>query len=114
MAQMLGGVLAARIRGLFHHRGSALIAMAGGSAITIAAIGLADTTGLPQRHDPVTAASHDPLVRLADEPRRRGLEPAGARPGRRRLGGYAPSYAMSAGIAALGLPFLALSRRRTY
>ena len=28
--------------------------------------------------------------------------------------GYAPSYAMSAGIAALGLPFLALSRRRTY
>jgi predicted MFS family arabinose efflux permease len=27
--------------------------------------------------------------------------------------GYAPSYAMSAGIAALGLPFLALSRRRT-
>src|SRR5215217_33774 len=86
MAQMLGGVLAARIRGLFHHRVSALIAMAGGSAITIAAIGLADTTGLPQRHDPVTAASHDPLVRLADELRRPGLEPAGARPGRRRLG----------------------------
>ena len=27
--------------------------------------------------------------------------------------GYAPSYAMSAGIAALGLPFLALSRRQT-
>jgi MFS family permease len=27
--------------------------------------------------------------------------------------GYAPSYAISAGIAALGLPFLALSRRRT-
>jgi MFS family permease len=27
--------------------------------------------------------------------------------------GYAPSYAMSAGIAALGLPFLALSRKRT-
>jgi MFS family permease len=26
--------------------------------------------------------------------------------------GYAPSYAMSAGITALGLPFLALSRRR--
>jgi hypothetical protein len=26
--------------------------------------------------------------------------------------GYAPSYAMSAGIAALGLPFPALSRRR--
>jgi hypothetical protein len=27
--------------------------------------------------------------------------------------GYGPSYALSAGIAALGLPFLALSRRRT-
>jgi hypothetical protein len=27
--------------------------------------------------------------------------------------GYAPSYAISAGIPALGLPFLALSRRRT-
>jgi MFS family permease len=107
-AQMLGGVLAARIRGLFRHRASALIAMAGGSAITIGAIGLArellgrdradrglgppvlgdhaDTTGLPQRHDPLAAASHDPLVRLADELRRRGLGPAGARPGRRCLG----------------------------
>src|SRR5215207_2471933 len=60
-AQMLGGVLAVRIRGLFRHRVSALMAMAGGSAITIGAIGLAGT-------------------------------------------------AMSAGIAALGLPFLALSR----
>jgi hypothetical protein len=27
--------------------------------------------------------------------------------------GYAPSYVLSACIAALGLPFLALSRRRT-
>jgi hypothetical protein len=27
--------------------------------------------------------------------------------------GYGPSYALSAGIAALGLPFLALARRRT-
>jgi len=27
--------------------------------------------------------------------------------------GYAPSYAISAAIAALGLPFLALSRRQT-
>jgi hypothetical protein len=26
--------------------------------------------------------------------------------------GYAPSYAVAAGISALGLPFLALSRRR--
>src|SRR5215217_6016986 len=42
-AQMLGGVLATRIRGLFRHRTSALIAMAGGSAITIGAIGLADS-----------------------------------------------------------------------
>src|SRR5918999_2307352 len=33
-AQMLGGVLATRIRGLFRHPASALIAMAGGSAIT--------------------------------------------------------------------------------
>jgi len=40
-AQMLGGVLAVRIRGLFGHRVSALIAMAGGSAITIGVLALA-------------------------------------------------------------------------
>ena len=107
-AQMLGGVLATRIRGLFRHRVSALIAMAAVSVLAIGAIGIvesfwavigltvvwsllfsatdADPPGLHQRHDPLAAAGDDPLVRLADELRRRSLGAAGARARGRRLG----------------------------
>ena len=46
----------------------------------------ADSPGLSQRDDPVTPARDDPLVRLDDELERRRLDPAGAGPGRRRLG----------------------------
>jgi MFS family permease len=133
-AQMLGGVLAGRIRGVFRHPASALIATAGGSAITIGAIGLADSfwavvgltvvwsllfsatmpirqaflNGMIPSQQRATILSFDSL-----------MSSAGGVWGQPVLGraadawGYAPSYAMSAGIAALGLPFLALSRRRT-
>jgi hypothetical protein len=71
-------------RGLFRHRASASIAMACGSAITIGAIGLAESfwavIGLTVVWGLLFSAT---------------------------------MHAKSAGIAALGLPFLALSRRRT-
>jgi MFS family permease len=113
-------VLAARIRGLFRHRASALIAMAGGSAITIGAMGFAESFravigltviwGLPvsatmpirqvllnniiPSQQRVTILSFDSL-----------MSSAGGVWGQPALGraadawGYAPSYAISAGIA---------------
>jgi MFS family permease len=133
-AQMLGGALAVRIRGLFRHRVSALIAMAGGSAITIGAIGLADSfwpvigltvvwgllfsATMPIRqallNDMIPSQQRATILSFDSL-----MSSAGGVWGQPVLGraadawGYAPSYAMSAGIAALGLPFLALSRRRT-
>jgi MFS family permease len=133
-AQMLGGVLAPRIRGLFGHRVSALIAMAGASAIAIGAIALAGSfwtvvaltvvwgllfsATMPIRQaflndmiptqQRATILSFDSLMSSAGG--------VWAQPVLGRAAdawGYAPSYAISAGIAVLGLPFLALSRRRS-
>jgi MFS family permease len=131
-AQMVGGVLAARIRGLFRHRASALIAMAGGSAITIGAMGLAASfwaviglavvwgllfsATMPIRqaflNDMIPSQQRATILSFDSL-----MNSAGGVWGQPLLGraadvwGYAPSYAMSAGIAALGPPFLALSRR---
>jgi MFS family permease len=133
-AQMLGGMLAARIRGLFRHRASALLAMAGGSAITIGAIGLVASfwavigltvvwgllfsATMPIRqaflNDMIPSQQRATILSFDSL-----MSSAGGVWGQPVLGraadawGYAPSYAMSAGIAALGLPFLALSRRRS-
>jgi MFS family permease len=133
-AQMLGGVVATRIRGLFRHRASALIAMAGGSAITIGAIGLADSfwavigltvvwgllfsATMPIRqaflNDMIPSQQRATILSFDSL-----MSSAGGVWGQPVLGraadawGYPASYAMSAGIAALGPPFLALSRRRT-
>jgi MFS family permease len=133
-AQVLGGVLAARIRGVFRHRASALIAIAGGSAITIGAIGLAESfwavMGLTvvwgllfSATMPIRQAFLNDMIRSEQRATILSFDSlmssAGGVWGQPVLGraadawGYAPSYAMSAGIAALGLPFLALSRRRT-
>lgn len=132
-AQMLGGVLAARIGGLFRHRASALIAMAGGSAITMGAMGLAESfwpvigltvvwgllfsATMPIRqaflNDMIPSQQRATILSFDSL-----MSSAGGVWGQPVLGraadvwGYAPSYALSAGIAALGLPFLALSRRR--
>jgi MFS family permease len=131
-SQMLGGVLAARVRRLFRHRASALIALAGGSAVTIGAVALAGSFWAV-----VGAAVVWSLLFSATRPIRQAylndmipsrqratilsfdslMSSAGGAWGQPVLGraadawGYAPSYAMSAGIAALGIPFLALSRR---
>jgi MFS family permease len=133
-AQMLGGALASRIRGLFRHRVSALIAMAGGSAITIGAIGVADSfwpvigltvvwgllfsATMPIRqaflNDMIPSQQRATILSFDSL-----MSSAGGVWGQPVLGraadawGYAPSYAMSAAIAALGVPFLALSRRRS-
>src|SRR5215218_8356107 len=42
-AQILGGIAAPRIRGLFHRRTSALLLMAAASAVTLALVGVADS-----------------------------------------------------------------------
>jgi MFS family permease len=133
-AQMLGGTLAARIRGLFRHRVSALIAMAGASVVTIGLIGVvhsfwavigltvlwsllfAATEPIRQAYINAMIPSQQRATILSFDSL---MSSAGGVWGQPVLGraadawGYAPSYAMSAGIAALGLPFLALSRRRT-
>ena len=131
--QMLGGVLAARIRGRFRHPASALIAITAGSAGAIGAIALVDSfwgvIGLSVLWALLFSAAmpirQTFLNRMIPSQQRATIlsfdslmGSAGGAWGQPVLGraadawGYAPSYAMSAGIAALGLPFLALSRRR--
>ena len=131
-AQILGGVAAPWIRRLFHRRTSALIATADQrrhlgligiienfwAVIALIAVwGLlfagfdADSPDLPQRPHSLEAASDDPLVRLAHGICWRNL--GAARLGRvADVWGYAPSYLVGAGISAVGLPFLFLSRRQ--
>ncbi len=133
-SQMLGGALATRIRGLFRHRASALIALSGAGAVTIAGVALADTfwsvvaltvvwgllfsATMPIRqafiNDMIPSQQRATILSFDSL-----MTSAGGVWGQPVLGraadawGYAPSYAVSAGIAALGLPFLVLSRRRT-
>jgi MFS family permease len=133
-AQMVGGVLAVRIRGLFDHRASALIATAAGSVVTIGAMGLVESfwavvglavvwallfsATMPIRqaflNDMIPSQQRATILSFDSL-----MSSAGGAWGQPVLGraadawGYAPSYAISAGIAALGLPFLALSRRRS-
>ncbi len=132
-AQILGGMSAPRMRRLFRRRTLGAPRdlgaehdrdRAGGAGRELLAgdrvhrpVGAAvrgrdaDPPDLHQRADPLSPASDDPLVRLADELERRGLGPAGARPRRGRVG-YAQSYVLAAGISALALPALALSRHQ--
>jgi MFS family permease len=133
-AQMLGGALAARIRGLFRHRVSALIAMAGASVIAIGLIGIVQSfwavIGLTVVWGLLFAATmpiRQSFINAMIPSQQRAtilslhslMSSAGGVWGQPLLGraadawGYGPSYVVSAGIAAVGLPFLALSRRRT-
>ena len=132
-AQILGGLAAPRIRMLFQRRTSALILIAALSSLTLVAVGTlrgvlgrdragvdlgapvrgrhADPAGLHQRDDPLEAACDDSFVRLAV----RSSGGVWAQPALGRAAdvwGYAPTYLISAGISALALPFLALSRRQ--
>ncbi len=107
-AQILGGIAAPRIRGLFHRRTSALLVMAALSVVVLdhdrcgsellagdrihhhlgAALRRddADPTDLHQRDDSVAAAGDDSLVRLDDVVLGWRLGTAGTGPRRRRLG----------------------------
>jgi MFS family permease len=132
-AQILGGVAAPWIRRRFHRRTSALIAMAALSAMTLALVGGIENfwavigltvvwgllfaasmpirqtylNGLIPSRQRATILSFDSLMSSSG-----GVwaQPALGRAA--DVWGYAPSYLMGAGISALALPFLALSRRQ--
>jgi MFS family permease len=132
-AQILGGVAAPRIRGLFHRRTSALITTAALSALTLALIGTIENfwavivliavwgllfaatlpirqaylNGLIPSRQRATILSFDSLMSSTG-----GVwaQPVLGRAA--DVWGYAPSYLLGAGISALAVPFLALSRRQ--
>jgi MFS family permease len=132
-AQILGGAAAPYIRRLFHRRTSALIATATLNVLTLALIGLAESfaavialtviwgllfaasmpirqaylNGLIPSRQRATILSFDSSMSSAGG--------VWAQPALGRAAdawGYGSSYLATAGIAALALPFLALSRRQ--
>jgi MFS family permease len=132
-AQILGGVAAPRIRRRFHRRTSALIAMAAVSTVTLTLVGTFESfwvvlaltvvwgllfaasmpirqtylNGLIPSRQRATILSFDSLMGSTG-----GVwaQPVLGRAA--DVWGYAPSYLLSAGITALALPCLALSRRQ--
>ena len=132
-AQILGGVAAPRIRRLFHRRTSALIVIGGLSVVTLGLIGIFESfwpaiglivvwgllfaasmpirqtylNGLIPSRQRATILSFDSLM---DSSGGVWAQPVLGRAA--DAWGYAPSYLMGAGISALALPFLALSRRQ--
>jgi MFS family permease len=131
-AQILGGLAAPRIRRLFGRRTSALIATAALSTLTLLLIGLIESfwvvlalivvwgllfaatmpihqaylNGMIPSEQRATIISFDSLMNSTG-----GVwsQPVLGRAA--DAWGYAPSYLLGAGISALALPFLALSRR---
>jgi MFS family permease len=132
-AQIVGGMAAPRIRKLFRRRTSALIVIAGGNVGVIALIGLVDNVwgvigvtiiwgllfaasmpirqayinGLIPSRQRATILSFDSLM---DSTGGVWSQPVLGRAA--DAWGYAPTYVIAAGISALALPFLALSRRQ--
>jgi MFS family permease len=132
-AQILGGVSAPWIRRRFQRRTSALIAAAGLSSLSLLLIGLIESfwpviglivvwgllfaatmpirqaymNGLIPSRQRATILSFDSLVASSGGV---WVQPVLGRAA--DVWGYAPSYLMGAGISALALPFLGLSRRQ--
>src|SRR6266508_3476995 len=132
-AQILGGSAAPWIRRRFHRRTSALIGTAGLSVITLALIGIFQSfwaviglivvwgllfaasmpirqtylNGLIPSQQRATVLSFDSLMASSGGV---WVQPALGRAA--DVWGYAPSYVIGAGISALALPFLVLSRRQ--
>lgn len=132
-AQILGGMAAPLIRRAVHRRTSALLLTAGLSTVTLALIGVFENfwavigliavwallfaatmpirqaylNGLIPSRQRATILSFDSLMSSSG-----GVwaQPVLGRAA--DVWGYAPSYLLSAGISALALPFLALSRRQ--
>jgi MFS family permease len=132
-AQILGGVAAPRIRLLFDRRTSALIAIAALSTLTLGLIGVVRSfwgvigltvvwgllfaaampirqtylNGMIPSRQRATIISFDSML---DSTGGVWAQPVLGRAA--DVWGYGPSYVLSAGISALALPFLALSRRQ--
>jgi MFS family permease len=132
-AQILGGVAAPRIRRLFHRRTSALIASGGLGVLTLGLIGIVESfwaviglivvwgllfaasfpirqtylNGLIPSRQRATILSFDSMI---DSTGGVWAQPVLGRAA--DVWGYGPSYVMGAGIAAVALPFIALSRRQ--
>ncbi|MGH2945838.1 MAG: MFS transporter [Solirubrobacteraceae bacterium] len=132
-AQILGGIAAPKIRGLFRRRTSALIAMAGMSVVTLALIGIVESfwpviglivvwgllfaasmpirqtymNGLIPSRQRATILSFDSLM---DSTGGVWAQPVLGRAA--DVWGYGPSYLIGAGITAVALPALAMSRRQ--
>jgi MFS family permease len=131
-AQILGGVAAPRIRGLFDRRTSALIVMAVLSVVTLGLVGLIENfwaviglttvwallfaatmpirqtyiNGMIPSRQRATILSFDSMMASSGGVWAQPILGKAA-----DLYGYAPSYLISAGISAFAVPFLALSRR---
>jgi MFS family permease len=131
-AQILGGVAAPGIRRVFRRRTSALIATALLSAITLGLIGIVESfwavlgltvvwgllfaASMPIRQSYLngTIPSRERATIISFDSMMSSSGGVWAQPVLGRAAdvwGYAPSYLISAGISALALPFLALSRR---
>src|SRR5829696_6355040 len=130
-AQILGGVAAPRIRGLFHRRTSALLVTAGLSVIALLLIGtiqnfwavigmttvwallFAATMPIRQTYINGMIPSRQRATILSFDSMMSSSGGVWAQPILGRVAdssGYAASYLVSAGIAAFALPFIALSR----
>jgi MFS family permease len=132
-AQILGGVAAPRIRGLFHRRTSALLLTAALSSITLVGVGVvqsfwgvigltviwgllfAATMPIRQTYINGMIPSQQRATILSFDSMMSSTGGVWAQPVLGRAAdayGYGTSYVMSAGISALALPFIALSRRQ--
>jgi MFS family permease len=132
-AQILGGMAAPRIRGQFRRRTSALLLMAAGSAITLALIGsiqsfwpviglttvwallFAATMPIRQTYINGMIPSKQRATILSFDSMMSSSGGVWTQPVLGKAAdayGYGTSYVISAGIAILAIPFLALSRHQ--
>ena len=134
-AQILGGIAAPRIRRLFHRRTTALIGMSTVGVGALALIGVIEAfaavialivvwgllfaaempirqayiNGMIPSQQRATILSFDSLMSSAG-----GVWSQPVLGKAADVWGYAPSYLLSAGISALALPLIALSRRENH
>jgi MFS family permease len=132
-AQIIGGIAAPRIRGLFHRRTSALIVTAMLSVVTLTAVGLIDsfaavlalivvwgllfaaTSPIRQAYINGMIPSRQRASILSFDSMMSSTGGVWAQPVLGRAAdawGYGSSYVLSAAISALAVPCLVLSRRK--
>ena len=132
-AQILGGLLAPRVRRLFKRRTSVLLVSAGTGVITLGFIGIVDNfwavivliavwglvaaASMPIRQAYMNALipSQQRATILSFDSMMDSFGGVWAQPALGRVAdvwGYAPSYVVAAGISGMAIPFLALSRRQ--